>query len=216
MSTVAEPQIVASTFLNAFLEEWAALVADNERKGLVVDAYGTNGRWSACMLGPHRGNEPPGGLKKYLGEKGFLARVGSRLGVPPEQVRREDYTLDCCYVGGEKLMSHDNWGYASYLRVLIEHENDLSSIHYEMWKLLFWRSPLKIIISYEGKGDENRGSTLLERKIDCLRSMRESVDAHTLEGPNVSYLLLVGARDAANELPHWKFSLNFQKAEPLG
>ena len=51
------------------------------------------------------------------------------------------------FVGGEELFKNNLW-YPSKLHVLIEHEHG-ESIEEEMWKLLFLRAPLKVLIFYD-------------------------------------------------------------------
>ena len=154
--------------------------------------------------------------ERMLGRDGVMATVCGELtastGVHME-FKREWYTIDALFVSGEELVYPPNspadsrgerlW-YPSQLDVLIEVEND-ERLEEEMWKLLFWRSGLKVLVGYDFYDDEygeplgRRNPGLKKgdwapRKLDKLREMIRSVHGETGDGSE--YLLILGNRSS--------------------
>jgi hypothetical protein len=96
-------QIQPNDFLEAFKKEWCSLV---ERKPQEI-VYGDRKGWTSYML------ENDGFLSKVMAQ---LNKNESAL-----EYKREYYTLDVLFVGGEDLF-RENKTYPSQLKVLIEHE----------------------------------------------------------------------------------------------
>lgn len=206
--------ISAQKFLQVFKSQWDELKR-NVDMGKVVRAYKDNTEWTAWMLGETRGKIPP----PQLGEKGLLGLCGKDLGFCDEQIRREDSKMDMMFVDGKSLFggtaAEPHWGYPSHLSVLIEHENNLSDTRCELWKLLFWRSPLKIIVTYDERRDELSDACLGQLK--KLSDMRRDVDKDysSKEGDDSEYLVLIGQRDLGDSV-HWRWTVDFGDSLPLG
>ena len=87
--------------------------------------------------------------------------------------------------------------------VLIEHENSYDRIKEdEMWKLLVFRSPLKVIVCYN----------VLKNKLDELAYMARRVDEKWKETEETEYLIVIGTRDSPDNII-WEFkklSKNYQ------
>jgi len=163
MSSDGCKKIDALQFLNEFQTQWIALKSRVGEKA-IAEAYDNDGTWTKSMQGYSADKyRPEAGL---LGPQGFLGKIGLALGFDPYQIRREDNKIDCSFFSGAGLLPNrsSEWGYASFLSVLIEHENNLDSIDLEMWKLIFWRAPLKVIITYdrpEKRRDKDKNTDLI-------------------------------------------------------
>ena len=90
--------------------------------------------------------------------------------------------------------------------VLIEHEND-EYIEEEMWKLLMWRSPLKVLVCYDWA--ENEKTTCkriqwLKNKLDELADMARQVNETWNEAEETEYLIVIGTLNSDDNVC-WKF-----------
>ena len=91
--------------------------------------------------------------------------------------------------------------------VLIEHENDYTRLEEEMWKLLMFRSPLKVIVSYDWDENEKTNPSRingLKDKLDKLADMARQVDKNWKEAEDTEYLIVIGNRNADDNII-WKF-----------
>ena len=150
--------ITATHFREAFFAEWTARIADHSTA--ILEAYSNDKLWTAYML-------------SY---QGFMSQVTERLHKHVDRVKyfREVYTLDAILVGGEDLFRTDLC-YPSRIYALVEHENG-ENVEEEMWKLIFWRAPLKILIFY-----------------DWNESCKTTKSRQAWLFPNLDYLMEVGA-----------------------
>ena len=90
--------------------------------------------WTSFMLG---NKECP---------RGFLHAVGARLKL---SVDKNWFYLDCVFYREEpNLIKREGAIYPARLDAIVEHENG-ESVEEEMWKLLMWRAPLKVLIFYD-------------------------------------------------------------------
>ena len=146
------------------------------------------------------GSEPPG----------FLRHVANKL---QQDVNRlecygELYTLDIVFVSGEDLYRKDLC-YPSLLPVIIEHEHNLEKVEEEMWKLIFWRSPLKILISYDWNEDEKKTEkrkNLLADKLEELSKMLIAANRAYPEAKGTEYLFIIGNRDDVQSDIKWRWA----------
>ncbi|HED38889.1 MAG TPA: hypothetical protein ENJ13_00495 [Chromatiales bacterium] len=148
-----------------------------------------------------------------FGNEGFLASIMTRLTENKTELeyKREYYTLDALYVGGENLY-RQNRTYPSELNVLIEHEQG-DNVEEEMWKLIFWRSPLKVIIFYDWNEYEkttNARREWLDRKLIKLVDMLNKANAYFPENQETNYLFIIGNRVEKDQLPNWRWASNKQ------
>ena len=106
-------------------------------------------------------------------------------------------------------MYRTNLYYPSLLSVIIEHEHNLEKVEEEMWKLIFWRSPLKVLISYDWNDDEkttaNRKNKLLQ-KLEKLSKMLVSANKAYPESKNTEYLFIIGNRDNVDSDIKWRWT----------
>ena len=189
--------ISAWQFCDVFREQWK-----REYAGSIRSIYRDEGPWTEFMLG-----------NGVTYQNSFLYRVSERLSL---QMRREWYRLDCVYYQEETNLYGDlvrpgqtpgGGVYPACLPVLIEHENG-EHVEEEMYKLLIFRSPLKVLIFYDY--DEDRKTTdgrrtWLQKKLSDLLKMRQRVDSHWPEADNTEYLFLVGSRVQEGQLPRWRY-----------
>ena len=181
--------IDSAAFLMAFSDEWHSRVV-RERHEL-IGAYADKKEWTDYMLG----------------DDGVLAGVVKRLALFDAGLGmvREWYTFDALFVGSESLYK-DKPEHPSKVYVAIEHEQG-EDPEVEMWKLLHWRSPLKVLFIYDW--NEDRKSTEMRRAWISTRlaeygGMIQTVEAHCSE-PQSSYLVLVGGRASDAAVPEWKW-----------
>ena len=179
----------ADQFIGAFSAQWNV---EMENPDNIRPIYPAKRLWTKFMLG-----------KKGPCQDSFLYRVSDRLNL---QMAREWYTLDCVYYE-EGSDVYGDGGYPACLQVLIEHENG-EDVETEMYKLLMFRSPLKVLIFYDY--DEDRKTTdgrriWLHEKLETLLDMGQQVDGHWPEADNTEYLFLVGNREDENQLPRWRY-----------
>lgn len=176
---MSKKHITAKDFYDVFIQEWEILSASEDIDG--VKPFEDRPAWTERMQKAD----------------GFLNKVMNRLASPerPLYYRIEWYKVDALYVGGEDIFGH-NHSYPSAVEVIIEHEFG-ERLEEEMWKLIHWRSPLKVIIGYDWSGDEKTTPTrrdFAKDKIATLKRMLSSVNAFFPENVNTEYLFLIGGR----------------------
>ncbi len=154
--------------------------ADAEK---LLAAYVQNRAWTAYMLS---NNSDDNGVLKDTAEKLRQFDESLRYGV-------EWYTIDAVFYGGENLLEAGE--YPSRLYAIIEHENS-DDVGHEMWKLLHWRCPLKILIFYdwneEDKRTENR-RRFMQNTLCSLKKMHSAVSQFQAK-ENAEYLLITANR----------------------
>ncbi|MXY64063.1 MAG: hypothetical protein F4Y85_02390 [Gammaproteobacteria bacterium] len=178
----------ADRILDAFRNQWK-----KEDQNRIKESFCSNTDWTEFMLG--NGN---------LEENAFLYRVSERLSL---DINREWYTLDCVYYKKESNQINGHDTYPACLDIIIEHEN-CDHVQYEIYKLMLFRSPLKVLIfydwnEYEKERSEKRRNWLSD-KLSGLLKMGSEFGARWPEAADTEYLFLVGNRLKEGELPHWR------------
>ena len=184
-----ELKITLQNFLEAFLDEYNLQLSNNKK--LFLDQYYNT--------------------EFMLRKDGFLENVMNRLQSKEQMLeyRRENYTIDALFIGGIDLFKSDYW-YPSELHVLIEHEKR-ENIEEEMWKLIHWRAPLKVIMFYDWDEDEKSTNLRInwaETKINMLLEMLNTVNSFFPENVDTEYLFLIGNRMDVNSIPTWRWTSN--------
>ena len=180
-------------FLEAFLREWSSALRNYTEKDL--QPYRNRTKWSDFILS----------------ENGFLNRVmlSIRPLMPSLEYKREYYTIEALFVAGMDLFKEKYW-YPSEVHALIEHEMD-ANVEEEMWKLLHWRSPLKVLIFYDWaefeKTTEMRRAWLTN-KLRKLNSMIQEVNAFFPENESTEYLFIIGKQETASSIVEWSWASN--------
>ena len=178
-------KVFAKRFCDAFIEQWKE---DSANANDILHAYSHDTPWTEYMV------------KK---EDSFLSRLSKNLS---HEMAREWYTLDVVYYD-EKQNLFRSEGYPACLHVIVEHENQ-GDVEEEMWKLLMFRSPLKVLIFYDyneyEKEQNPRKARWLDEKLIELFRMGEEVDAIWAEAKDTEYLFLVGNRSQEGKVPIWK------------
>ncbi len=170
-----------------FLEAWRGTWKDTDKPYFVEKFQGNNKPWTECML---------------TGEDSFLRRVGKKLGIvskyPNGHMFQEGggyYRLDMVF------NADDNNGYPHRIDVAIEHENDKCPQN-EMWKLIFLRSPLKVIIFYNYYKD-----SLQDKVNELWKMLRDANDAFS-ENKDTNYLFVIG--ELTDDQLRWRWSSDRQ------
>ena len=188
--------VSAKDFCDAFAEQWNE--DTDSGRDAILDAYEDNKRWTEYMLAKKEGS--------FLGR---LLKKLPPLGRRPSEMGREWYTLDAVYYEKDACIYRpkDGGPYPDCLHVIIEHEN-AGDVETEMWKLLMFRSPLKVLIFYDYRDDDketDEKKEWLARKVSKLFEMGWKVERRCSEADNVKYLFLVGNRSEEGQLPCWRY-----------
>ncbi len=184
----------AEEFCIAFCQQWEDDVL--QREDDIRQAYQTDREWTRYML---------------AGNGSFLERLSVRL--PPVAGRtltmgREWYTLDTVFYDEDTATFRPGGGgvYPDGMHVLVEHENG-ADVETEMWKLLMFRSPLKVLVFYDYPEDQlniEARRMWLERKLDILCRMHVAVNNQCGEASNAEYLFLIGSAGPKG-IPAWRY-----------
>jgi hypothetical protein len=183
--------MLAEKFRGAFKQEWAERIEDSAKRKEIASAFQRDASWTEFMLGY---DESPNGC---------LHAVGKRL---ERSVSKNWYALDCVFYQDEPNLI-ERGAYPGGLDVIVEHENG-ERVEEEMWKLLMWRSPLKVLIFYdyleEEKAKHLKLEKWLEQKLEKLRCMVIQMHERWPEYKSNEYLLVVGCAPRRGELPQWR------------
>ena len=96
------------------------------------------------------------------------------------------------------------------MHALIEHELG-ENVEEEMWKLIFWRAPLKVLMFYDWADREkitDSRNRWLTGKLASLVRMLAEVDQFHAEDPRTQYVFLICAREVPDDRLSWKLASN--------
>lgn len=194
------PKITAQYYLDAFLKCWASCYP-NQKAG-IDDIYYLDMSWTGFMLKdggtildePFLAGVSKALIDRHLDQKGTFAS--------------EWYTVDHLIISGENLYK-DNLAYPSEVHAIVEHEN-LWDIETEMWKLIHWRAPLKVLIFYRKELADRIFTTDKSHMLKTLPQMLQAVQTFWPEEPGTEYLFICGYMEASHI--HWQ-SCTFKQSE---
>ena len=179
-------KVFAKRFCDAFAEQWKE---DSANANGILRAYQHDTTWTEYMLGK---------------EDSFLSRLSEQL---HHAMAREWFKLDVVYYDEGQNLYPPGGMYPACFHVIIEHENQ-GDVEREMWKLLMFRSPLKVLIFYDyleyEKEQNPEKARWLDEKLTGLFRMGEAADAIWPEADNTEYLFLVGNRSQEGQIPVWR------------
>lgn len=174
-------------FRNAFSQQWNADRQHNCEK--LQRAYRKNTEKTAYMLGANKSS--------FSGT--FFDRLAKNLG---QEAIRERQQLDIVYYTTKaQNISHEKRIRPARLNVIIEHANE-KEVEEEMWKLLMWRAPLKVLVFYDHLDIKKKQWP--QDKIRELLEMHDQVNALWPEADETAYLFLVGRPPQCGDLPIWR------------
>ncbi len=183
--------VSARDFLCAFSQQWNDDLQHNCKA--LRHAYRDDKTCTAYMLGEKKADFPDT----------FFDRLAGRL---HQQTIAQRQTLDVVYYTTDvQAIPYRNREYPACLNVIIEHENG-EEIEREMWKLVMWRAPLKVLIIYDWpppRATTARRKSWLKNKLDALFHIRSEVDTLWSEAATTTYLFLVGRPPRRGALPVW-------------
>lgn len=195
-STVITAEQFACAFSRAWHEAWSLARED------ILDWYVNDATWTSFMSRGLAGAP----------EGGFLRNVCLELqqvtGISRLRVDRERHKVDAFF----RVVTGDDENYLkdTYL-VMVELENNRDTVVEEMWKLIHWRVPLKVLIFYDFSYDERFKKSkcatwLMER---CIPKLEEMLERRTRPDCDRDYVLVVGSREAMedeqSEQIRWRF-----------
>ncbi|MDE0028065.1 MAG: hypothetical protein OXU42_01505 [Deltaproteobacteria bacterium] len=185
-------RVSARRFCRVFAKLWKEEVEQNREA--IREAFSKGKSQTTYMLA----------TSKTPCECTFLGRLSEKLNFT---MARGWYTLDAVYYDKNSSLQ-DRLGrkyvFPACMDVIIEHENNRRDVGTEMWKLLMWRSPLKVLIFYDNDEADN---TWLTEKLKKLLGWCTEVDSKWPEADNTEYLFLVGIRTAVEPLPAWHYAI---------
>ena len=183
--------VSALNFLNAFSQQWRA--DRKKRRPAIQHAYQDDERWTDYMLGKYR---------KDFSDT-FLDRLAKKLS---QKTLPQRQNLDVVYYTKTARNAPQDKIRPACLNVIIEHENG-EDVEEEMWKMLMWRAPLKVLIFYDRppwrKTATGRENWLKDKRSKLFELGRE-VDTLCPEAAKTTYLFLVGQPPRRNALPVWR------------
>jgi hypothetical protein len=130
---IVSPQIYSETFA-----ECVSLYSDS-----IINNWRNKNQLTSIMLGSNPTREG----------KSVCFDISIKLGL---LYFREYWTLDAIYFSNK----HESYfniqsTYAEYLTIALEHENDSKTSHEEINKLAIFSSPLKVLITYPNKNEDD-------------------------------------------------------------
>ena len=199
----------AQRFMKCFMDLWGHEYAekrDSIDKGMWSDKSCTD-----FMIGEYDKNadDPKNAFLKSVCEE-----FGSKL-----RYGREWYTVDA-YLYEE---NRQDWLDAHW-HLIIEHENNRKMWKKQMWKLLHFKVPLKVLVGYDYSCDEKAKKqragainkcTWRDCEIERLDGMNRDAYAVHPESGNTEYLLIVGNREKKqNGKKYGEIRWRFWRATP--
>lgn len=197
--------VTPSMFFQAFSQAWHGRYS-GANKDQIDQLYKDSKPWSKFLLGDTK--ESIDSPKSLFGETANILR--NHFG-DIKAIRREDYKIDMMIVGGECCPPWaEHWGYASRCMVMIEHENDMTRCHEELYNLIVRRGELKVLAfpqwrDQAGKSQVNsdRPKKAVAQKFEeVLRNLRGVYE--TMNSPR-DVMLLVSRRTNDNRIV-WKYA----------
>jgi hypothetical protein len=186
--------ITAPMFCEAFISQWNE--DDTRQHAEIMRQFADFTSRTTFMLLP----EPDG----------FMKRVMQKLNRHCElEFLTEQYKVDAVYYFGKEKYDDVSVSGVQQAFVLIEHENG-SFVEEEMWKLMHWSCPLKVIVFYDYDAENvlcgGTYASFLPNKIRKLNDMVNLKNANFQENPQTEYLLIVGQLERRTGLVSWRFS----------
>jgi hypothetical protein len=192
--------ISAADFLASFRYLWAETYRDGPEKERLHQLFTNDTQWTAFI-------QDAGGFLDRL-----CTQLSQTLGLELS-CHQEWSKWDVCYTNDQGF---DATGGTDDVRLwptcfyaLIEHENR-DNPEQEMWKLMFWRARLKVLMFYDhGRDERNRypytKGRWLSDKLQQFKSMLAQSDSFLDESMETEYLFLVGAWDADKSI-EWRWT----------
>ncbi len=191
---MGESMITADKFRVA----WCATWAEKDKEQALSDRFSGDGKWSDwtnIMVGSE---EEKGRIED---SKAFLCTVMRKLSSNMYYWREELFRADVGFVSKSDafMNSYGEHTMPLFIDVLIEHENRYKEIHQEMWKLIFYRSPLKVLITYAyGEEAQNTVNKMLE--------FLGKANAKFRENENTEYLFVIGSVAGKDAKMKWRYA----------
>lgn len=198
-----DAEAAKSGFLEIFRSVWHEYRTRVPSKAL-HSLFGCDAEWTRCMLGYL---EAEAGLPVLHDVVARYARWRGYSEDVPDRIVAQELKFDLTLAGGVKGFppSRTRFGYPQRFEVLLEHENDWTSIHEEVWKLLMVRSDLAVLVSYLPSG--KRETRFLDQAIEMIRMAATADPAARAD----RLLFVIGHREAEGAPINW-FVFDFNSA----
>jgi len=190
-------KISKNQFLQAFSDQWDQEVAIDKEE--ISEKYnGSAIKWTNFMLAPD----------------GFIDNVVNRINKNLQR-KPEWWRIDLVYTSRDSSGT-DSQGFNLDLQLLVEHENG-DFPEEEMYNLIFFRSPLKVII-FRDYNDDDRGRKTkygkwLQNKLNEFSEMLKTANAFHSEDQGTQYLFIIWARRNETGPVYWRWATD--QSEPL-
>ncbi len=178
-------------FLKVFAQQWNDDL--EHRRDHIQDAYQGDATWTVYMLGQNRQDFPGS----------FFDRLAVNL---DQQACRERQNLDVVYYTtlAQHAPQEEDMPRPARLNVIVEHENG-EDVEKEMWKLLMWRAPLKVLVFYDWPPWRAPAEDWLQDKLNTLFALHQEVNRSWAENAKTAYLFLVGRLQQHGAPPVWEY-----------
>ena len=141
-------------------------------------------------------------------DEAFLRKVGYELGIGVEKNGKKSGHIsqdsDGMFKLDMTLVSKWGDGYPTFIDVMIEHENIAKNVIDEVWKLMFLRSPLKVIVTYAS-------DPITQCQLDKVWCMLDESICCFPENQETEYLFIIGQL-VDNESFEWRWLSQKEKS----
>ena len=173
-------KVSAKEFWNVWKEKIVGQL-DEHFKGSKSEKYSKNKVWTSII---------------FNDDNKILEPIASKFNLT---FNREDYHVDTLFCSHENLKHMDGL-YPLERVILFEHENDIDSSTQELYKLLYRRSPLKVIVTYLYQDDPEKK---LLWQVKKFSEMIAQSNEWFPENPSTEYLIIIGRRNDTNDGLIW-------------
>ena len=182
-----------------FCKAWCAVWEKKDKNKCLSNQFsgeGSWGDWTEAMLTD----------KKEAFLKQVKCKLAGTLSREMYYWDEELFRVDVGFVSecNDYMNTDGKYTYPLFFDVLIEHENNMHKIHEEMWKLIFVRSPLKVIVSYGHLKDG------VQEKINECIGYLQNANAAFPENEDTRYLFIIG--NHVDEKIRWRWASNKQSS----
>lgn len=213
--------ITTQEFEEVFRSQWKkdrySPKYEEKIKNLIICCWDNNYRlWTEFMQGELKEENKKAGF--YKGDtEAFLYRVLQKLKrkdmkffcevqksirgekpLPLELKEKYKKFSNKCYYQFDGVYGNDN---PLCPDMLIEHENnDRKNIKKAMWRLLMFRSPLKVLVCYHWND-----KMILKNVLCTMADTAREIDENSKEIEETEYLIVIGSRNCTRDDVIWEF-----------
>ncbi|MEX0568104.1 MAG: hypothetical protein Q6363_002965 [Candidatus Njordarchaeota archaeon] len=116
--------------------------------------------------------------------------------------RFEDYKIDVVLAGCANLIyeQYDDRFWPLERLVLVEHESFIENVIEELYKLLYWRAPLKVFISYPSQSSKKSIDDYMKTFAEIIKRSNKWFP----ENSETQYLFIIGQMNESRKGLKWQ------------